>query len=334
MKLSTRSLIHRSFLLACVFVAFAAAPAIAADIDCDAVDDVVDNCPEKWNPSQSDLDDDGLGDRCDPDKDGDLIANDADNCAREPNDDQSDADLDGVGDACDACDEDASGDVVNKKGCSIDQLCPCDGPEPDKVWKKHRKYVKCVKRKAKRFQRKDLIDRETRRAIVVEAKASTCGDLFPGPGDNDGDGVLDGVDNCPSDSNPSQRNTDGDLFGDACDSDKDDDGVLNGDDNCKRDVNASQDDGDGDGRGDACDTCPDTADGAAVDRHGCSIAQTCPCEARADGVPWKNHRAYYRCVRDEAKELKRDRVITAEESYAIRLEAKSSECGVHDGPCE
>jgi hypothetical protein len=37
------------------------------------------------------------------------------------------------------------------------------------------------------------------------------------PGDADGDGVLDDVDNCPEDYNPDQENGDGDAWGDACD---------------------------------------------------------------------------------------------------------------------
>ena len=54
--------------------------------------------------------------------------------------------------------------------------------------------------------------------------------------DQDGDGVPDGVDNCPAVPNPAQTNTDGmnsslgeagqDNLGDACDTDKDGDGYL------------------------------------------------------------------------------------------------------------
>lgn len=108
------------------------APVLALDGDCDGTDDIFDNCPEKWNPSQIDTDDDGLGNRCDPDKDGDLIANGEDNCPRDANDGQGDSDGDGVGDVCDKCADDPQGEVINKRGCSIDQLCSCDGPEPDK----------------------------------------------------------------------------------------------------------------------------------------------------------------------------------------------------------
>jgi hypothetical protein len=43
-------------------------------------------------------------------------------------------------------------------------------------------------------------------------------------GDSDGDTVPDTVDNCPSDYNPDQTDTDGDGLGDACDDDDDNDG--------------------------------------------------------------------------------------------------------------
>lgn len=45
--------------------------------------------------------------------------------------------------------------------------------------------------------------------------------------DSDGDGVADNADNCTQVSNPDQRDTDGDFFGNACDADLDGDGVIN-----------------------------------------------------------------------------------------------------------
>ncbi|MDE0557279.1 MAG: thrombospondin type 3 repeat-containing protein [Candidatus Poseidoniaceae archaeon] len=53
--------------------------------------------------------------------------------------------------------------------------------------------------------------------------------------DMDNDGIPDINDNCPSDSNPTQANTDFDSEGDACDSDDDNDGLTdNFPDNCPR----------------------------------------------------------------------------------------------------
>ena len=53
--------------------------------------------------------------------------------------------------------------------------------------------------------------------------------------DMDNDGIPDINDNCPSDSNPIQANTDFDSEGDACDSDDDNDGLTdNFPDNCPR----------------------------------------------------------------------------------------------------
>ena len=97
-------------------------------------------------------------------------------------------------------------------------------------------------------------------------------------GDLDGDGILNGADNCPDVFNPvrpmdnaKQADQDGDGKGDPCDpcplnanslacamlnpNDADGDGVLNAVDNCPADANPAQTDTDADGKGDACDAC-------------------------------------------------------------------------------
>ena len=78
------------------------------DSDGDGVEDSVDNCPENYNPDQSDVDSDGIGDVCDndgdddiQDKDNDGIEDSIDNCPETYNPDQSDVDGDGIGDLCD-----------------------------------------------------------------------------------------------------------------------------------------------------------------------------------------------------------------------------------------
>ena len=48
------------------------------DKDCDGHFDLVDNCPDIYNPYQDDIDKDGLGDECDEDADGDGFVKDID----------------------------------------------------------------------------------------------------------------------------------------------------------------------------------------------------------------------------------------------------------------
>ncbi|MBI2336807.1 MAG: thrombospondin type 3 repeat-containing protein [Deltaproteobacteria bacterium] len=71
--------------------------------------------------------------------------------------------------------------------------------------------------------------------------------------DEDGDGTITTLDNCPSVANADQLDTDGDKAGDACDADDDNDGVNDGEDNCPLVGNPFQEDADGDGAGAVCD---------------------------------------------------------------------------------
>jgi hypothetical protein len=76
------------------------------------------------------------------------------------------------------------------------------------------------------------------------------------PNDDDGDGVSDPIDNCPSIPNADQINFDGAPDGgDACDDD-DNDGWEDFYDNCPKIANPDQADTDENGRGDACEGLP------------------------------------------------------------------------------
>ena len=72
------------------------------DRDEDAVLDGVDNCPAVPNDDQTDTNNNGIGNACDPITDSDLdgVPDDFDNCPAVQNPDQTDSNGDGRGDAC------------------------------------------------------------------------------------------------------------------------------------------------------------------------------------------------------------------------------------------
>jgi cytosine/adenosine deaminase-related metal-dependent hydrolase len=75
-------------------------------------------------------------------------------------------------------------------------------------------------------------------------------------GNTDGDLAGDACDACPFDAADACTAPDAD--------DIDDDGIVNGADNCPKDTNPAQEDIDKDGHGDACDTCAEPNPGASV----------------------------------------------------------------------
>ncbi len=143
------------------------------DRDDDGVLDTMDNCPETSNAQQFDLDDDAVGDACDDDIDGDTRANCQDNCPTTPNPEQLDTDRDDEGDACD---EDDDNDTIADE----DDICPL---------------------------------------IASNNSSDQDGDMRPDVCDDDidGDEILNEADNCPNTVNPRQGDENGDGVGDACD---------------------------------------------------------------------------------------------------------------------
>ena len=94
--------------------------------------------------------------------------------------------------------------------------------------------------------------------------------------DTDGDGVLDGTDNCPLTANAGQADAvHPDGVGDACD-DPDGDEVYDDVDNCPDDANADQANADDDPLGDVCDPCPNEYPDDADDDGLCGSEDNCP----------------------------------------------------------
>ncbi len=197
------------------------------DGDGDGVGDVCDNCDALSNFSQLDIDGDGKGDSCDTDIDGDGLANETDRCPNIANG-QTDVDQDGLGDTCDT-DDDSDGVVDGEDNCPLVM-------NPNQV---------------------------------IPADATACNI------DSDLDSVSDSFDNCPDVANPDQRDTNGNRMGDACDGDADGDSVLNAVDNCPTVPNREQLDYDRDGIGDPCDsfccTVPNANNPEFCDVPRCSV---------------------------------------------------------------
>ena len=94
------------------------------DEDGDGYSDEEDNCPLAYNPSQSDNDNDGLGDVCEHDDDNDTIEDAFDNCPFIANLDQLNVDGDDYGDVCDLCANDADNDADGDGFCADVDNCP------------------------------------------------------------------------------------------------------------------------------------------------------------------------------------------------------------------
>jgi hypothetical protein len=199
------------------------------DAEDDGVFDGIDNCIDDLNTDQANNDNDALGDICDPDDDNDMVddINDAfpfdpsesvdtdgdtigdnadnnddadahldadDNCPLITNDDQLNTDSDAEGDACDQDDDNdgvADGADINPLDPALCQDFDVDSCDDCSVG-------------VDGFGPSDDFD-------ILNDGLDTNGDgqCNVSDTDDDGDGVLDAVDNCPLTANRDQQDNDG-----------------------------------------------------------------------------------------------------------------------------
>ncbi len=85
-----------------------------------------------------------------------------------------DSDADGVPDYLDLCPGTPPDVVVDASGCSIEQLCPPNGP-----WRNHGEYLRNLSRTVTRFWQEGLISQAERAALLKAAANSAYGKVSP-----------------------------------------------------------------------------------------------------------------------------------------------------------
>ena len=214
------------------------------------------------------------------DRDGDSIPDNQDNCPDIYNPEQWDSDGSGIGDACAANfakDYDADG--------IPDMSDNCPNTYNPMQWDSNWNGIG------------DACDVEDWDGDTIPDMVDNCPDIYnPEPWDNDGDGI-----------NETQKDTDRDGIGDACDydvADYDWDGINDDVDNCPAMYNPDQTDSNNNGIGDECDfveqdfdkdgisdykdNCPGTYNPDQTDNNGDGMGDACQnfnADMDADGIP-------------------------------------------------
>ncbi len=218
----------------------------ACDITCQSNSGLVlDNCPTFTSPDQLDTDADGQGNVCDTDDDNDGLVDTGDAFPLD-NTQAGDIDADSVDGFIDNCPSTANADQLDTDGDTQGNACDTDD-DNDGVADTYDKFP--LNAAASVDDDVDGVPTSWNAACVATCQSNS--------------GLV--LDNCPSNANADQLNTDGDTQGNVCDTDDDNDGFLDAADNCPLISNVTQTDSDSDSQGDVCDATPLAAHAGSLD---------------------------------------------------------------------
>jgi uncharacterized delta-60 repeat protein len=240
----------------------------------------LDNCSSISNVDQLNADGDSMGDACDADDDNDGVADVSDLFPFDPTR-AGDLDGDGFDSLIDNCQTISNVDQLNSDGDYDGNVCDYDDDNDG------------------------VLDPLDKFPLNAAASSDIDADGFPGSWSvtcnvtcQSNSGLI--LDNCPTQANTDQLNTDGDSQGNACDSDDDNDGVADTSDKFPLNAAASSDT-DADGfpgswnaacnvtclanSGLILDNCPTTANVTQLNFDGDAQGDACDVDDDNDGMP-------------------------------------------------